>query len=226
MNRQSTTAGIVARNYAETLSSSVPSGSSWCSTTPYPAPRTRRPGYTVANARRSCRARQLRPAVPDGHDHGHAPNGGTETLIDGGAAAVIAFLRRRRRIERGSRARRSCSRCCSSRCARVPSAACSTYANTSSDATTALRSARGNDYDAKGAMQAAIATVRTGTDLRDRRHERVHAADHDAQQSDPAPCSGSTASLQSSRRPASATTCSLVCPSSVAAPCTDSPIAP
>ena len=37
-----------------------------------------------------------------------------------------------------------------------------TFANTSSSATTALRTARGNEYDTQAAMDAAIATVRTG----------------------------------------------------------------
>jgi hypothetical protein len=37
-----------------------------------------------------------------------------------------------------------------------------TYANASSTSTTALRSSRGSDYNAIGAMQAAIATVRVG----------------------------------------------------------------
>jgi hypothetical protein len=37
-----------------------------------------------------------------------------------------------------------------------------TYANASSASTTALRSSRGSDYNAIGAMQAAIATVRVG----------------------------------------------------------------
>ena len=38
-----------------------------------------------------------------------------------------------------------------------------TFANSSSSATTSLRTARGNDYDAQAAMDGAIATVRTGT---------------------------------------------------------------
>lgn len=38
-----------------------------------------------------------------------------------------------------------------------------TYANTSADATIALRASRGTEFDAQGAMQVAIATVRTGT---------------------------------------------------------------
>jgi len=37
-----------------------------------------------------------------------------------------------------------------------------TFANTSSDATIALRASRGTEFDAQGAMQVAIATVRTG----------------------------------------------------------------
>ena len=37
-----------------------------------------------------------------------------------------------------------------------------TFANTSSMATTALRTARGSDYDAHAAIEAAIATVRAG----------------------------------------------------------------
>lgn len=37
-----------------------------------------------------------------------------------------------------------------------------TYANASSTSSTALRTARGNDYDAVSAMNAAIATVRVG----------------------------------------------------------------
>jgi hypothetical protein len=37
-----------------------------------------------------------------------------------------------------------------------------TYANASSASTIALRSSRGSDYNAIGAMQAAIATVRVG----------------------------------------------------------------
>ena len=40
-----------------------------------------------------------------------------------------------------------------------------TFTGTSSDATTALRTSRSDDYDAEAAMQAAIATVRTGLDL-------------------------------------------------------------
>jgi hypothetical protein len=38
-----------------------------------------------------------------------------------------------------------------------------TFSSTSSDATIALRTARGNEYDAQATMQAAIATIRTGT---------------------------------------------------------------
>jgi hypothetical protein len=38
-----------------------------------------------------------------------------------------------------------------------------TYSNTSAASTTALRVARGNDFDAQATMDAAIATVRTGT---------------------------------------------------------------
>jgi len=38
-----------------------------------------------------------------------------------------------------------------------------TFANTSSNATSALRANRGTEFDAEGAMQVAIATVRTGT---------------------------------------------------------------
>jgi hypothetical protein len=38
-----------------------------------------------------------------------------------------------------------------------------TYANTSARTTNVLRSARSNDYDAQQTMDAAIATVRTGT---------------------------------------------------------------
>jgi hypothetical protein len=37
------------------------------------------------------------------------------------------------------------------------------FTTTSSSATSALRSARGTDYDAASAMQAAIATIRVGT---------------------------------------------------------------
>jgi hypothetical protein len=37
-----------------------------------------------------------------------------------------------------------------------------TYSNVNSTSTTALRTARGNDYDAVAAMNAAIATVRVG----------------------------------------------------------------
>jgi hypothetical protein len=37
-----------------------------------------------------------------------------------------------------------------------------TFSSTSSNATIALRTARGNDYDAQATMQAAIATIRKG----------------------------------------------------------------
>jgi hypothetical protein len=37
-----------------------------------------------------------------------------------------------------------------------------TFSTTSSDATIAVRTSRGNDYDVEAAMQAAIATVRVG----------------------------------------------------------------
>lgn len=42
-------------------------------------------------------------------------------------------------------------------------AALLSYATTSSSATIAVRSARGTDYDADSAMEAAIATIRVGT---------------------------------------------------------------
>jgi hypothetical protein len=38
-----------------------------------------------------------------------------------------------------------------------------TFANTNSAATTSLRTSRGSDFDAQAAMEAAIATVRTGS---------------------------------------------------------------
>ena len=42
-------------------------------------------------------------------------------------------------------------------------AALMSYTTTSSSATIAVRAARGTDYDAESAMQAAIATIRVGT---------------------------------------------------------------
>jgi Tfp pilus assembly protein PilV len=86
-NRQATTAGIVARDYAEALVVAVAAlpavldTDPWCSTTPYSVSYTPPPGYTVTTATATCptndaTAAQFQPLVITAT----APTGRTETL--------------------------------------------------------------------------------------------------------------------------------------------------
>ena len=72
---------------------------------------------------------------------------------------IARFLRARRRGEEGSAL--VLALLFLTACA-VTIGGLMTFANSNSTASTALRTARGNDYDAIAAMQAAIATVRPG----------------------------------------------------------------
>ncbi len=92
-----------------------------------------------------------------------------------------------------------------------------TYANASSTSTTALRSSRGSDYNAIGAMQAAIATVRIGATC----SNGVYVTPAASLNNPPAIV------LRVDCFPQSSTTKQRndvlsVCPSSVSAPCADS----
>ena len=79
-NRTQTNAGIVARNYAESLSEAVSSGE----LVPDDGRRLRRRATrgrpATRSPRRSVRARRAGRAVPERHDHRDRPNGDTETL--------------------------------------------------------------------------------------------------------------------------------------------------
>jgi type II secretory pathway pseudopilin PulG len=86
-NRQSTTAGIVARSYAEDLALAIPSGGGWCSyPAPYVVPLTFAMPATVtsvANVPGPCPA--ANPTTPQYQTVTitvKALNGGSETLID------------------------------------------------------------------------------------------------------------------------------------------------
>jgi prepilin-type N-terminal cleavage/methylation domain-containing protein len=86
-NRQSTTAGIVARSYAEDLALAIPSGGGWCSyPSPYVVPLTFTMPATVssvANVPGPCPAAD--PTVPQYQTVTitvNALNGSSETLID------------------------------------------------------------------------------------------------------------------------------------------------
>ena len=82
-NRQSTTAGIAARNYAEALDLAIPQGASWCS---YPAPYSvvyaLPPGVTsVVNTPGACPASSsTTPQFQVVVITATAQNGNTETL--------------------------------------------------------------------------------------------------------------------------------------------------
>jgi type II secretory pathway pseudopilin PulG len=86
-SRQSTTAGIVARSYAEDLAIAIPSGGGWCSQGPtaYAVPLTfaMPTGYSVVNVPGSCPA--ANPTTPQYQTVTiavTAPNGSSEKLID------------------------------------------------------------------------------------------------------------------------------------------------
>lgn len=85
-NRQSTTAGILARDYAEDLALAVPSGGAWCSyPTAYVVPLTftMPSGYTVKNVPGTCPAADTTtPQYQTVTITVTAPNRAIETLID------------------------------------------------------------------------------------------------------------------------------------------------
>ena len=85
VNRQAATAGIVARNYAEALSTAVSQTTVWCSTTPsanpYSASYTPPTGYTVSAAYGACPTNNASTVqIQTVTITATAPNGGTETL--------------------------------------------------------------------------------------------------------------------------------------------------
>jgi type II secretory pathway pseudopilin PulG len=83
-NRQATTAGLVARDYAEALVvavAAVPATDPWCSTTPYAVAYTAPAGYSVTTTAAGCPANdtttpQFQPLVITAT----SPTGRTETL--------------------------------------------------------------------------------------------------------------------------------------------------
>jgi type II secretory pathway pseudopilin PulG len=83
-NRQATTAGLVARDYAESIVLAVaaqPATDPWCSTTPYAVDYTPPTGYTVTTATATCPTNdtttpQLQPLVITAT----SPGGRTELL--------------------------------------------------------------------------------------------------------------------------------------------------
>ncbi len=79
-NRQSTNAGVVARNYAEALEVAVLQAGAWCSPT-YSVTSSRPPGYTVSASYGPCPADD--PTTPQFQTvtiSATAPNGAVETL--------------------------------------------------------------------------------------------------------------------------------------------------
>ena len=151
-----------------------------------------------------------------------APNGDHRDAQDRGAAAMSARGRtsERARAPEARVDRRSCSRCCSSRCAAVMIGGLMTFTEhqLGRDDSRSARAAS-DDYDAEAAMQAAIATVRIGDGCS--RAERAYTPSWTL--NNPArplrvDCFALSSSTGSSAKRNDVLS---VCPSSVAAPCPD-----